>query len=124
MKSLNLTNSPSNKPIRQKYDSLDKSYWNKIDAITKKYGLTNEFLMKNYLSFIRRRDMPRLLAHYEIFKQIIELPGSIVEVGVYTGNGLFTFANLLETFAPGDRIRKVIGFYNFDGYNEFHKFYY
>jgi len=73
----------------------------------------------NYLSFIRRRDLPRLLAHYEIFKQVMDLPGSIIEVGVYKGSGLFTWANFLETFCPGDRNRMVFGFDNFQGYNKY-----
>jgi hypothetical protein len=43
------------------------------------------------------------------------LPGSIVELGVYRGSSLFTWANLLETFCPGDRYRMVYGFDHFEG---------
>jgi hypothetical protein len=76
-------------------------------------------LLQNYLCFIQRRNLPRLLAHYEMFKKIEHLPGAIVELGVFMGSGLFTWANLLETFCPGDRIRKAIGFDDFEGYSKF-----
>ena len=116
---MNLTRAANNDPVRIQYDRMDQEYWIKIDEIIKKYNFSNENIIKNYLALIRRRDLPRLLAHYEIFKEIVNLPGSIIELGVFTGCGLFTWANLLETFCPGDRIRKVIGFDDFRGYHNF-----
>ncbi len=41
----------------------------------------------------------KLLAHYEIYKQIVSLPGAVVELGVYKGASLIrlaTFRNILE----------------------------
>ncbi|HCN67158.1 MAG TPA: macrocin-O-methyltransferase, partial [Candidatus Accumulibacter sp.] len=61
----------------------------------------------------------RLLAHYELFRLIAEMPGSIVELGVYLGAGFFTWSKLLETFNPGDRGRKVYGFESCAGYEGF-----
>ena len=116
---MNYTRSSSNHPTRIKYDKLDSDYWEKIDCLLNKYKFSSEQILKNYLALIRRRDIPRLIAHYKIFEKIVNLPGSIVELGVYTGCGLFTWANFLETFCPGDRIRKVIGFDDFKGYNNF-----
>lgn len=55
----------------------------------------------------------KLLAHYELYKKIIELPGDVVECGVFKGASLIrwaSFRNLLET--PWSR--KVIGFDTFD----------
>ena len=57
----------------------------------------------------------------KFLKKIENLPGSIAELGVFKGNGLFTWGNLLETFCPGDRIRKVFGFDHFKGYDKFSK---
>lgn len=118
---MNLTRANPDNPVRSEYDRMDANYWNRIEEIAEKYGFEKEDILKNYLSFIRRRDLPRLLAHYEIFKEVVNLPGAIVELGVYTGCGLFTWANLLETFCPGDRIRKAIGFDDFKGYHSFTK---
>lgn len=51
----------------------------------------------------------KLLAHYELYKQITNLPGEIIECGVFKGNSLIrlaTFRDALET----PYSRRVIGF--------------
>lgn len=51
----------------------------------------------------------KLLAHYELYKSILPLPGHILELGVYKGASLIrlaTFRALLEN----DYSRKIIGF--------------
>ena len=53
------------------------------------------------------------------FKKIINVPGSIIEIGVNYGQGLLTFANLLETFCCSDRTRIAIGFEAGNGYKKF-----
>lgn len=102
--------------IRAAYDARDEAHWQKLEALVGNAGLSLKDVVQAYPAFIRRRDMPRLLCQYELFKQIENLPGSIVELGVFRGSGLFTWANLLETFCPGDRTRKVYGFDHFEGY--------
>jgi len=55
----------------------------------------------------------KILTHYELFKMIKNLPGDIVECGVFAGVALVRFAafrNLLEN--PNSR--KIIGFDTFD----------
>jgi hypothetical protein len=39
-------------------------------------------------------------------------------LGVFRGWGLFTWANLLESFSVGDRTKSVFGFDNWKGYTE------
>jgi hypothetical protein len=51
----------------------------------------------------------KLLAHYELYKKIVNLPGEIIECGVFKGNSLIrlaTFRDALET----PYSRKIIGF--------------
>lgn len=98
------------------YETRDADHWKKLAAILEDCGLPLEDVLKNYTAFIRRRDMTRLLADYDLFRMIVDLPGSIGELGVYLGAGLFTWAKLLETFTPGDRSRKVYGFESTKGY--------
>ena len=93
----------------------NSDYLKGLEALAKEKRLTTEDILLNYLSLIRRQDLPRLLAHCEIFKEVMNLPGSIIEVGVYKGSGLFTCANFLETFCLGDRNRFVFGFDNCEG---------
>lgn len=106
---------------RQNYEKLDEEYYDDLESIILDHSLTTKDILQGFLSFTRRRDLVRLVAHYELFKIIQNLPGSIIEVGVYKGNGLFTWSKLMETFLPGDRIKKVIGFDHFQGYNNFHQ---
>lgn len=59
--------------------------------------------------------MGNILAHYELYKKIIDLPGAVVECGVFRGGTLIqlaTFRELLET----ENSRKIIGF---DVFGEF-----
>ena len=72
-------------------------------------------LIANLGSFGRRMHFMKAFAHYEVFKMIADLPGDIVECGVYKGASLLSFARFLETFSTGDRTRKVLGFDHFKG---------
>ena len=56
-----------------------------------------------------------ILAHYELYKMIINLPGDVVELGVFKGGSMIqwsTFRELLEN----EKSRKLIGF---DVFGEF-----
>lgn len=48
-----------------------------------------------------------------------DLPGCILDIGVYKGGSLITWANLVETFFPGDRFKMVYGFDHFKGLEDF-----
>ena len=53
--------------------------------------------------------MGKMLTHFELYKMILDLPGSIFELGVYKGASLIrlaTFRSLLEN----DLSRKIVGF--------------
>ena len=40
--------------------------------------------------------LSKLFARYEIFKMVLNLPGDIVDCGVYRGASLFSWGNLIE----------------------------
>ena len=100
------------------YQKQEENHWKSLQALIHNQNLTLSDILINFPAFIRRRDLPRLLADYELFKQIMHMPGSIIELGVYLGAGLFTWSKLLETFLPGDRSRKVYGFDSGRGYEK------
>lgn len=56
-----------------------------------------------------------ILAHYELYKKIVHLPGNIVELGVFKGNSLIQFATFRELL-ENEKSRKIIGF---DMFGEF-----
>ena len=53
--------------------------------------------------------MGNILAHYELYKKIIDLPGDVVELGVFKGGSLIQFATFRELL-ENQNSRKIIGF--------------
>ena len=70
----------------------------------------NSFSYENdfYLSCNPQR-IGKLLAHYELYKQVLNLPGAIVECGVFKGASFSIFAIFRELF-ENSYSRKIIGF--------------
>jgi hypothetical protein len=66
--------------------------------------------------YITRQTMAKFLTKYELFKQILEVNGSIVECGVLHGAGTLAWAKLSSIFEPANHTRKVVGFDTFDGF--------
>lgn len=62
--------------------------------------------------------MQKILARYEIFKLSMEIPGDIVECGVFKGSGLYTWVKLMMLFKPNNEYR-VHGFDFFEKSREF-----
>jgi Macrocin-O-methyltransferase (TylF) len=86
-----------------------------LDAHFERFGVSKREIWRNFQIYSRRLFLKRFLAHYELFRLTVDLPGDIVELGVYRGSTLFSWANFLEIRNMGDRAKKVIGFDNFRG---------
>lgn len=74
----------------------------------------------SYNSFLLNGSTQRFtkfLARYDLFKNIIDKPGDIIEAGVFKGAGVLYWAKLIQIFNPHSE-RKVIGFDSFEGYPE------
>ena len=59
--------------------------------------------------------LAKLIAHYELYKSIVGLPGHVVECGVFKGASLIRFAAFREML-ESSHSRKIIGF---DAFGEF-----
>ena len=75
--------------------------------------------VKHFTVLLRRQALKRFLAHAELFRMTLEVPGDVAELGVFRGLGLFTWANLLEAYCIGDRTKMVFGFDNWKGFGAF-----
>ena len=73
--------------------------------------LANAFLLTDDIERMRK-----LLVKNYLFNKIIELPGDIVELGVFKGSGFINFIKFLEIYIPGSN-KKVIGFDLFNKVN-------
>jgi hypothetical protein len=56
----------------------------------------------------------KILSRYELFRHVIDLPGDIVECGVFKGHGILFWARLIQIFNPMSQ-RRAIGFDTFEG---------
>ncbi len=74
--------------------------------------------LKLFPVLARRQWIKRFLAHHELFRLTLDVPGDIAEFGVFRGAGLMTWANFLESYAIGDRTKIVFGFDNWKGFTE------
>jgi hypothetical protein len=80
--------------------------------------LTNEpqSLFDNFNSFILSKDrrvFNKLMSRALLYNEIKDIPGDIVECGVFKGTGMYTFLKLKNIFNPNSS-KKVIGFDFFD----------
>ena len=83
------------------------------------FSISNREINRNFSIYSRRIFLKRFLAHYELWRMTSEIPGDIVELGVYRGASLMSWANFLEIRSMGDRAKQVIGFDNWSGFNDF-----
>lgn len=99
--------------------SHDQEIWQRIESLVSTNEISTREILTNFTAYARRIHLTRFIAHYEIFKKIIDLPGGIAELGVFRGSSFLAFAKMMEIFCPGDRSRKVIGFDHFKGLQDF-----
>ncbi len=72
--------------------------------------------MENFPKYVRRQNLTRFLALYEIFKRILNVKGSIIECGVNHGFGTMTWAKLSAILEPVNLTRRIYGFDTFSGF--------
>jgi len=70
----------------------------------------------NPMLWIDRRTFTNILTKIELFNLAKNVQGSIVECGVYQGNGLSTYYHLSSILEPVAFNRKIIGFDTFEGF--------
>lgn len=75
-----------------------------------------ETKLENFPKYVRRQNLTRFVALYEIFKRVLPVKGSVVECGVHQGFGLMTWAKLSAILEPVNLMRRVYGFDTFEGF--------
>lgn len=74
--------------------------------------------MRTFAKYAPRETLTQFLARFEIYKQVMNVAGSIVDCGLLAGQSLFTFAKLLSIFEPFNYSAKVYGFDTFSGFKK------
>tara|TARA_B100000315_G_C14517279_1_gene559769 strand:+ start:220 stop:987 length:768 start_codon:yes stop_codon:yes gene_type:complete len=91
------------------------------EALAKDSNLSEVEKFMNFPVFASRQAMTRVLARYELFKMVLDIPGSIFECGVLFGGGVFSFAHFSTIFEPVNAQRTIVGFDTFKGLPELHE---
>ena len=83
--------------------------------------IPNEELFSNIGLFIDRRNISRILWINELYSQITELHGNIIEFGTRFGANLSLFTSFRGIYEPYNYNRKIIAFDTFEGFPELDK---
>lgn len=75
-----------------------------ISIDQKIYDAFNDFTLSSDLKIFGK-----LLARVELFQKVKDIPGDIIECGVFKGTGIFTFLKLKRYLCP-NTYKKIIGF--------------
>ena len=75
-----------------------------------------ETKIENFPKYVRRQNLTRFLALYEIFKLVLPVKGSIIECGVNNGFGTMSWAKFSSILEPVNLTRRIYGFDTFDGF--------
>lgn len=77
---------------------------------------TIETKLENFPKYVRRQNLKRFLAMYEILKMVLRIKGSIVECGVFRGFSLMSWAKISSILEPENLTRRIYGFDSFNGF--------
>lgn len=77
--------------------------------------------LQNFPRHVRRQDLARFLAKYEIFKQVLTVNGSIAECGVFAGGGIMAWHDCSAILEPYNHTRRIVGFDTFSGFPAVHE---
>ena len=91
-----------------------------IEQIFNESQESTEIKLENFTKYVRRQHLKRFITFYEIYKRILPIKGSIVELGVFRGFSISTWAKLGAIMEPENIIRKIYGFDTFDGFVDIH----
>jgi hypothetical protein len=105
--------------VTSKSTAREREYRSEMEAHLRsaidQYGA--RFVMEGFAKYASRQAVTAFLARQYIFELIRNVHGSIIECGVYAGQGLMTWAQLSSILEPvGGVTREVFGFDTFTGF--------
>jgi len=94
----------------------DAAYKTAMESHLCALGRPLSYIAENFPKYCRRQELTRFLARHEMFQKILEVKGSIIECGVYSGSGLMAWAQLSAILEPMAFWRRIYGFDTFEGF--------
>lgn len=94
----------------------EDAYFDKLSKICESHPHDTRHYLDLFTVYASRRSFIRVLAHYELFKLTMDLPGNYVDFGVYYGKSYFSWHKFIEVLTPTATHKKVYGFDTFSGF--------
>ena len=91
----------------------------KISRLFQDRPMPEEHLLVSMGLYMRSSSLVKILFINELYGYIQDIPGVIMEFGVWWGQNLVLFENLRAIYEPFNQTRRVIGFDTFHGYENF-----
>lgn len=110
-----IKNGSNNCPLSKASKDQEKNR-EQLLHLFKNRPIPDEQLLINPALYIRSSVLAKILYINELYEQIINIPGSIVELGCWWGQNLILFENLRAIYEPYNHTRKIIGFDTFEGH--------
>lgn len=87
-----------------------------LHSLLQKSRVSPEELPDNLTLYLSRQPLQRILFLDQIYKQILDVHGSIFEFGVRWGTNFINLINLRSIYEPFNPTRRIIGFDTFNGF--------
>jgi len=94
----------------------EDAYYARLQTLTEAFPHDIRHYLDLFPVYASRRAIIRQLAHYELFKKTVDLPGHYADFGIYFGKSYFNWHKFLEVLTPTATHKKVIGFDTFAGF--------
>jgi len=91
------------------------NYYSELQQFFREDSCSELLKMNSFALYTPRQIISDFLVRYELFKKISDVPGSIVECGVFNGQGLMTYAQISSILEPNYLNRIIYGFDTFEG---------
>ena len=99
--------------IQSSKDEIDA--YKELAKILSKNPISDNEILMNISLFLTRSSLSHILFMNEIYQQIINQPGVIMEFGSRWGRNLALMISLRSIFEPYNLSRKILGFDTFEG---------
>ncbi|MCE3224791.1 MAG: CalS11 [Nitrospira sp.] len=93
----------------------------KLSQLFQECPIPDDEVLANLGLFIKRKDLSRILFLQDLYKQILQVHGVVVEFGVRYGNNLALMQSLRGIYEPFNHNRKILGFDSFQGFPSVHE---
>jgi Macrocin-O-methyltransferase (TylF) len=102
-------------PKKNSEQNID--YYESLSSLYESDPKSTLLKLRSFAVYAPRQVVTDFLVRYELFKMILDIPGSILEFGVFNGQGLFSFAHFSTIMEPSHITRRIVGFDTFGGFS-------